>query len=422
MPPSHNLGCLERPACRPAGLDQRDHASLYAAVYGLNRPDLAAISAWAVGAHRDFWGWSRTEPRAPSLFGVTTTLDRGSAPRPAMLRCPLRADHLYPTLVLAMRDMRTAHHRDPDTGDGDGTESWIGLTLGMIVLDTLSGSSPNVRQRWVEFLTANGIPEHDAAIIYAVRNALLHGYGPPTNLDKTSGRKVVFTDDPHGYAVDTTQPGLAVISVPVFCSRLVERIATAAPDSWDVSEVDTALADPDVTDGGEPAPALVERPAPPKYASLDLASLDLDDIATALQDQHDYEHRWLINPETGQIAYWTAECGIDGQHPVDLDDLDMLCIDPLPSHVWYQDMEDFADQISDERAGRRLLRAIQGRGAFRRFKDELHDEYPHLVQAWYAFRDTRAQRRAVQWLADNELVGPQIASLFYAEHPDPDLP
>lgn len=85
-------------------------------------------------------------------------------------------------------------------------------------------------------------------------------------------------------------------------------------------------------------------------------------------------------------------------------------------------MEDFADQISDERAGRRLLRAIQGRGAFRRFKDELHDEYPHLVQAWYAFRDTRAQRRAVQWLADNELVGPQIASLFYAEHPDPDLP
>ena len=140
--------------------------------------------------------------------------------------------------------------------------NWIGLTLGMIVLDTLSGSSPNVRQRWVEFLTANGIPEHDAAIIYAVRNALLHGYGPPTNLDKTSGRKVVFTDDPHGYAVDTTQPGLAVISVPVFCSRLVERIATAAPDSWDVSEVDTALADPDVTDGGEPGAFELQRPVP----------------------------------------------------------------------------------------------------------------------------------------------------------------
>ena len=34
-----------------------------------------------------------------------------------------------------------------------------------------------------------------------------------------------------------------------------------------------------------------------------------------------------------------------------------------------------------------LARAIQGKGAFRRFKDELHEEYPDLLPAWYAFRD-----------------------------------
>jgi hypothetical protein len=39
-------------------------------------------------------------------------------------------------------------------------------------------------------------------------------------------------------------------------------------------------------------------------------------------------------------------------------------------------MADFAEAITDERAGRRLLRAIQGKDAFRRFKDELHEEYP----------------------------------------------
>jgi uncharacterized protein UPF0158 len=155
---------------------------------------------------------------------------------------------------------------------------------------------------------------------------------------------------------------------------------------------------------------------------LDLSSLDLEEIGNALADQTDYEHRWLINPKTGEIAFWTADTGIDGQTPVDLDELDLVCIDPLPSWVWYQDMADFAETITDERAGRRLARAIQGKGAFRRFRDELHDEYPDLLPAWYAFRDVRAMRRAVQWLGDNSLIDDDAASRFLAGHPDPDLP
>ena len=155
---------------------------------------------------------------------------------------------------------------------------------------------------------------------------------------------------------------------------------------------------------------------------LDLSSLDLKEIANALADQTDYEHRWLINPETGEVAYWTSDTGIDGQTPVDLDELDLICIDPVPSYIWYQDMADFADQLSDERAGRRLARAIQSRGAFRRFKDELHEEYPQLLPAWYAFRDARAHRRAVEWLADNSLVDDDAAARFLHEHPEPDVP
>jgi hypothetical protein len=154
----------------------------------------------------------------------------------------------------------------------------------------------------------------------------------------------------------------------------------------------------------------------------DLNRLDLDEIATALADQTSYEHRWLINPQTGEIAFWTADTGIDGQTPVDLDELDLVCIDPLPSHVWYQDMADFAERISDERAGRRLARAIDGGGAFRRFKDELHEEYPDLLPAWYAFRDVRAKRRAVEWLVDNSLITDDTAHRFLNDHPDPDLP
>jgi hypothetical protein len=98
----------------------------------------------------------------------------------------------------------------------------------------------------------------------------------------------------------------------------------------------------------------------------------------------------------------------------------VICIDPLPSYVWYQDMADFADRISDDRAGRRL--AIRGRGAFRRFKDELHEEYPDLLQAWYAFRDARAQRRAVEWLVDNDLVDEAHAQQYLSANPEPTLP
>jgi hypothetical protein len=155
---------------------------------------------------------------------------------------------------------------------------------------------------------------------------------------------------------------------------------------------------------------------------LDLSSVDLDGIAAALADKTDYEHWWLIDPETGEIVSWTSDTGIDGQTQVDLDELDLVRIHPLPSWVWYQDMADFAEGITNERAGRTLLRAIQGKGAFRRFRTELQEEHPGLLSAWYAFRDARAQRRAVGWLADNELIDDGVAERFLADHPDPALP
>jgi Uncharacterised protein family (UPF0158) len=155
---------------------------------------------------------------------------------------------------------------------------------------------------------------------------------------------------------------------------------------------------------------------------LELSSLDLEEIATALADQTDYEHRWLLDPQSGQVVFWTADTGIDGQTPVEVDELELVGIDPLPSYVWYQDMADFAEGVSDERAGRSLARAIQGKGAFRRFKDCLHEDYPQLLPAWHAFRDVRAERRAVEWLSDNSLVDDAAAAGYQADRPDPELP
>jgi hypothetical protein len=158
---------------------------------------------------------------------------------------------------------------------------------------------------------------------------------------------------------------------------------------------------------------------------LALGEVDLDEIAQALADQTDYDHRWMLDPATGELHIWTSDTGLDGQNPMDGDELeetDLLPVDPLPSYVWHEDMADFAERLSDEQASRRLARAIRGRGAFRRFKDELYEEYPDLVSVWHAFRDVRARCRAVEWLLDRELIDIAEAERYLAAHPDPELP
>lgn len=155
---------------------------------------------------------------------------------------------------------------------------------------------------------------------------------------------------------------------------------------------------------------------------LDLGKRDVEEIADALADQTDYEHRWLIDPTAGQVALWTSDTVIDGQAPVEIDELDLVPIDPLPFNVWYQDMVDFAEGVSDTAAGQHLKESLQGQGAFRRFEIQLYEHQPELIWAWHAWRDVRAQRRAVEWLLDQGLINESTARQFADHHPAPTLP
>jgi hypothetical protein len=155
---------------------------------------------------------------------------------------------------------------------------------------------------------------------------------------------------------------------------------------------------------------------------LDLGEVDVEEIATALADQTDYEHRWLLDPLTGQVAFWTSDTGIDGENPVDIDELDLIPIDPLPSYVWFQDMADLAEGISDRKAGQDLTLSLTGRSVFRRFKNQIYERHPELVSSWHAAGDVRAQRRAVEWLLDHDPIDDSAAEGFATRHPDPDLP
>ena len=85
-------------------------------------------------------------------------------------------------------------------------------------------------------------------------------------------------------------------------------------------------------------------------------------------------------------------------------------------------LDALADGISGHAAGERLRRSVEGKGAFRRFKNELYQGHPELISSWHALRDARAQIRAVQWLADEGLIGEDAATQFVQDHPEPALP
>lgn len=149
---------------------------------------------------------------------------------------------------------------------------------------------------------------------------------------------------------------------------------------------------------------------------LDLKAVDLGDLVQALEDHSD-EHSWWLDRSTGEIVLWSDWAEEQGEE--DPETRGLLPIEPILSGEGYADMEDFIAQVRDPRARDLLERAIEGRGAFRRFKDTLF-EFPELRKAWFAFHEARMTQRALDWLVYERLVDPEDAE---REKPgDPELP
>lgn len=149
---------------------------------------------------------------------------------------------------------------------------------------------------------------------------------------------------------------------------------------------------------------------------LDFDRIDLDSIGEALED-HSYDHKWWLDPNSGEVQVSTDFDGNDEQ----LSDAGLIPIEAIASHESYQDLLEFTSSVRDPRVRDLLERAIAGRGAFRRFKDTLF-EFPELRQTWFAFHDARILRRALRWLADENVIDNQIAERQIQAHPDPAFP
>ena len=135
--------------------------------------------------------------------------------------------------------------------------------------------------------------------------------------------------------------------------------------------------------------------------------LKIFDLEMAFESTASFEAEMLEGPsrvyldlETGQIVWpETDEEGEDFFF-----DEQFLAVPRQEDRDEYRDLEDFIASLDDGPRRDELSEAIQGRGAFRRFKAIVHGSGDiELRHAWHWFETRRMRERIVAWLEEAEI-------------------
>ena len=128
----------------------------------------------------------------------------------------------------------------------------------------------------------------------------------------------------------------------------------------------------------------------------------LNEIIDALEFINDgLDTSAYFNPKTGEIIYIS-----DYTNEFDEEQLEEIYETwlSLPSKYMideYSMMECFIQTINDEILYNQLWIAIDGKGAFRRFKDTCINF--DVIDDWYQFRDEKYRKLAVEWCRANDI-------------------
>jgi len=133
-------------------------------------------------------------------------------------------------------------------------------------------------------------------------------------------------------------------------------------------------------------------------------SIDLDKLEVAMEDA-DLTNRYFLNLVTGEVVFFSEYLGPSNEDERLSEDSDgsndYVAIERIPSREAYQWMVDFVDEMvapADERAAEILSMALNGKGAFRRFKDALHRADEQWPRAWYQWKQTQLEAAIDEWL------------------------
>jgi hypothetical protein len=170
-----------------------------------------------------------------------------------------------------------------------------------------------------------------------------------------------------------------------------------------VDEVAGVLRQRDWDGDAELADQIAPAVADPDQVPLRPLHIDLEQLAAILEgDPRDGGGR--IDLTTGEV--W-PQAAFDYGGATEIEDEDeeeneealrWLRVDGEGSRASYHDMAQFISTIPDPDLADRLDRAIHGKGAFGRFKDELA-EHPTASARWRSFSAEHQRGRARQWLA-----------------------
>lgn len=108
---------------------------------------------------------------------------------------------------------------------------------------------------------------------------------------------------------------------------------------------------------------------------------------------HSYLH--LENGEVIRIVDGIAD---PGMHQRVMGDTQYLRVEPVSSREQYRWMERFIATVEEGELRDKLVAAIDGKGAFRRFKDVLMS-FPVDRERWFTFRSERLRACMETWLA-----------------------
>jgi hypothetical protein len=139
-------------------------------------------------------------------------------------------------------------------------------------------------------------------------------------------------------------------------------------------------------DVGQDKPNEEELDVPVAWEALE------DAFENNAPEVHSYLHF-----DTGEVIRIVDGVADPSMHTRIIGDSRYLRIDPVSSREQYRWMERFIATAEDEELRRRLNIAIDGKGAFRRFKDAL---VSHQVdrERWFAFRSERLRSCMESWL------------------------
>jgi len=150
--------------------------------------------------------------------------------------------------------------------------------------------------------------------------------------------------------------------------------------------------------------------------------VDLEMIANAMEDVARVDMEYYLDKETGEVIFIPEEVSRYVEEEEEEDEnlrkelpdwqkkvvklAQEILLNKSDRYIYipegppcngYDLMVEFAEKVEDELLREKLSIALDGKGAFRRFKNVIAD-YPDYKEKWFKFRDERINKKVIEWL------------------------